>query len=240
MSFPLKVKEQVLVASGRHCCLCHKFCGLKIELHHVVQKAEGGTDTFENCIALCFDCHADMRSYDHNHPKGTKYTPNELRRHRDLWYRKVIGSPAPQYTQQSAKIDGSVFLWLKEVLPWNGSIVFAKENNFAGFSFSRSKLDDFNRFLWQCDDPSHEFIDADLEGLRGQLIADIAKFVDLIGTNTWPLRDTTDRNSVPEEWEYEQPERFDRVVGEIHGLGKEIADCYVTMVRECRRRLGVE
>lgn len=86
MSFPEKVKEKALIACGRGCCLCHKIKGLKIELHHIVQKSEGGQDTFDNCIPLCFDCHADMRSYDHNHPKGIKYTKPELRTRRDDWY----------------------------------------------------------------------------------------------------------------------------------------------------------
>ena len=41
MSFPPKVREDALLSSGRYCCLCHKFCGLKIELHHVVHASEG-------------------------------------------------------------------------------------------------------------------------------------------------------------------------------------------------------
>lgn len=79
MSFPPSVRVQALVACGRYCCLCHKFKGLKIELHHIVQESEGGEDTFENCVPLCFGCHGDMKSIDHNHPKGSKYTPQELR-----------------------------------------------------------------------------------------------------------------------------------------------------------------
>ena len=94
MSFPTDVKEKVLVACARHCCLCRKFAGLKIEIHHIQEKADGGENTFENAIPLCFDCHADMRSYDHRHPKGTKYTREELVRHRDNWYRQVETWPA--------------------------------------------------------------------------------------------------------------------------------------------------
>jgi 5-methylcytosine-specific restriction endonuclease McrA len=65
MGFSDGVREQALTACGRHCCICHKFSGLKMELHHIVHRSEGGQDTFENCIPLCFDCHGDMRSYDH-------------------------------------------------------------------------------------------------------------------------------------------------------------------------------
>ena len=74
-----------------------------MELHHAVQTAEGGADTLENCIPLCFECHADLRSYDHKHPKGTKYTPDELRRHRDNWYAKVKASPASGLSGQSTE-----------------------------------------------------------------------------------------------------------------------------------------
>ncbi len=97
MSFPADVKERALIACARRCCLCEEHKALKIELHHIVQKSEGGQDTFDNCIPLCFDCHADMRSIDHKHPKGTKYTPTELKARRDNWYRRVASgeSTAP-------------------------------------------------------------------------------------------------------------------------------------------------
>lgn len=55
MGFKGSIANQVLVDTGRCCCLCHKFCGTKIELHHIKQKADDGEDTYENCIPLCFD-----------------------------------------------------------------------------------------------------------------------------------------------------------------------------------------
>ena len=61
MGFPDKVQAEALAACERCCCICHKFCGTKIELHHIKQKADGGEDTFDNCIPLCFDCHADIQ-----------------------------------------------------------------------------------------------------------------------------------------------------------------------------------
>ena len=29
-----KTKEDAMIACGRHCCICHKFCGNKMEVHH--------------------------------------------------------------------------------------------------------------------------------------------------------------------------------------------------------------
>lgn len=95
MSFPKRVVEDALLACGRCCCLCHKFCGVRIEMHHLKPKQKGGDDSFENCIPLCFDCHATVGHYNQDHPRGRKFSPSELRRHRDNWYRKVKESNTP-------------------------------------------------------------------------------------------------------------------------------------------------
>jgi HNH endonuclease len=78
MGFSPEVAERALVACGRCCCTCHDFCGPKIELHHIKQVADGGNDTFENCIPLCFNCHSEVKSYNPQHPKGRKYTDGEV------------------------------------------------------------------------------------------------------------------------------------------------------------------
>lgn len=96
MSFPESVQVAALAACERCCCICHKFCGLKMELHHIKPKGDGGEDTFENCIPLCFDCHADMGKADPRHPKGKHYTAKELIQHRDNWYDKVKASKTPK------------------------------------------------------------------------------------------------------------------------------------------------
>ena len=89
MGFPERVATEALVLCGRSYCICNKFCGTKIELHHIKQKAYGGDDTLDNCIPVCFDCHADMGRADPKHPKGKRYSEEELKRHRDGWYEKV-------------------------------------------------------------------------------------------------------------------------------------------------------
>lgn len=94
MGFSEKVQADALVACGRCCCICHKFCGTKIALHHIKQKAYGGDDSFDNCIPLCLDCHEDMGKADPHHVTGKHYTEKELRMHRDKWYKQC----SPQTT----------------------------------------------------------------------------------------------------------------------------------------------
>ena len=82
------------MASARHCAVCRRYKGVKIEVHHIKPKNQGGKDTFENAIPLCFDCHSDAGHYFANHPKGTKFSPAELKKHKKEWFRivQIIGS----------------------------------------------------------------------------------------------------------------------------------------------------
>jgi hypothetical protein len=34
---------------------------------------------------VCFDCHAEIHSYNDRHPRGRKFTPEELRAHKAQW-----------------------------------------------------------------------------------------------------------------------------------------------------------
>ncbi|MBQ8042704.1 MAG: HNH endonuclease, partial [Clostridia bacterium] len=88
-AFSEDIKIKAMVACGRRCCICHKFCGNNMELHHIKARADGGEDIFQNAIPLCFDCHAVVRQYDPRHPKGIKFTAKELTIHRNLWYKKI-------------------------------------------------------------------------------------------------------------------------------------------------------
>jgi HNH endonuclease len=238
MSFSLKVKEEVLVACGRHCCICHRFCGLKIEIHHIEFESAGGENIFENAIPLCFDCHADMRSYDAQHPKGTKYSESELKKHRDSWYQKIKESSGLLRREEAIVTDRIVYEQLTQILPWNGSIRFIRTNNFAGFSFNLDHLDDLHRFEYECENPSFEFVDSDLDGLLNQLRHYIESFCGLIAVNTFPTS-KLNWNSVPEEWEVEQPKRFSEVVRELHNTAKAVGETYDSLIKLATRKLGI-
>jgi hypothetical protein len=86
MAFSTETRTQALVLAARHCCVCHRYKGQKIEVHHIVPASEGGDDTSDNAIALCFDCHADAGHYNPRHPRGTKFSPQELKQARDIWH----------------------------------------------------------------------------------------------------------------------------------------------------------
>jgi hypothetical protein len=83
----------LLAACHRRCCICHRFCGVKIETDHIRRAADGGDDDIANAIPVCFDCHAEIHSYDDQHPRGRKFTAEELAKHKEQWLKLCSEQP---------------------------------------------------------------------------------------------------------------------------------------------------
>ncbi len=91
----------VLVKCGRCCCLCRRFRPIRLQVHHIVPRSEGGSDDLENLIALCITCHTDVHT---KAPFTRRFTARELREHRDSVYRLVLDGKLPS----AAVTSGSV------------------------------------------------------------------------------------------------------------------------------------
>ena len=109
MPFSRETKTRALVACGRHCCLCHTYCGNNIEVHHIRPQADGGDDSYDNAIPLCFKCHAEVGQYNPNHPKGTKFSEEELKLHRDNWYSHVKNFNAEKPNGDSVLCEPKIY-----------------------------------------------------------------------------------------------------------------------------------
>ena len=110
MGFSRKTKDEAMNACARHCCICHRYRGVKIELHHINPKRLLGKNSFENTIPLCFDCHADAGHYFAQHPKGVKLSPSELKKARDKWYHYVKKNPLVKKIDISKHIQTSYYV----------------------------------------------------------------------------------------------------------------------------------
>jgi hypothetical protein len=70
---------------------------VKIETDHIRQPADGGDDSIANAIPVCFDCHAEIHSYNDKHPRGRKFTPEELVKHKQQWLQLCSERPADAF-----------------------------------------------------------------------------------------------------------------------------------------------
>lgn len=197
MSFSEKVQVEALVACGRCCCICHKFCGTKINLHHIVQKADGGDDSFENCIPLCLDCHEDMGKADPKHVTGKHYTERELIMHRDNWYSRVKQGNNNCDTSVCEE-DKALFHQIRGCFDDELCDVL-KEYDFGGMipaSFF-TKLDWISRYA---EKPNAEFVNVELEKLRAKLFGILYEFKCYLARNTFSRYIGDQKYTVPRLW----------------------------------------
>lgn len=89
MPFDSNTKARMFIKCARICCLCFKQCGVNIEAAHIVAEADGGSNTDDNGIPLCFDCHQETGGYTARHPKGNKFSHAELKARRDKVYELI-------------------------------------------------------------------------------------------------------------------------------------------------------
>jgi len=131
--------------------------------------------------------------------------------------------------------DKELFKEIKQKLPYEQSIRYVEEHNFAGFAYNRNKLDDFDEFMYKCDDPEFFFIDEELESIRLNLKQNITEFIDLLDQNSFPIIES--RTSIPPEWEFDQPERFSQCIKEIRLRKINIKKFYAELIKLCTKKL---
>jgi hypothetical protein len=93
MAFSRDEVSKLLSQCHRRCCICHRFCGVKMETDHIIPYDQGGGDNIDNAIPVCFECHAEIHSYNDRHPRGRKFHPDELRLHKEQWLKTCAERP---------------------------------------------------------------------------------------------------------------------------------------------------
>lgn len=241
MPFSISVREEALVACGRHCCLCHRFVGTKIECHHIQPESEGGKDVLENCIPLCFDCHADVQHYNPLHPKGTRFRPEELRAHRDRWIKGVSSTNSAIFDSERRVVDRSLFERFREVLPEETARQLLSEQCW-GQLIHVDVLDrvyEIDQFLARLDS---EFLDPTCEGFRAAFSEGYRRFVhhnDFMQISR--VDGIADHFRLPKEWNMSSdPEvrnQFSQCMNNLNQLSSEAYRAYTEMIREIRKLL---
>ena len=140
-----------------------------------------------------------------------------------------------RYDNHSYENDKAVYDTILKELSYDGIIQFLRTNNFAGFAFRLSSLDELDNFYHIHEsDPGFEFLNPKLEIMRVKLMKDIDEFEGLIAVNTFPgIRE--DLQTVPPEWETNNPERFRDVINKIHNTAKNICADYDMIVKYGKR-----
>jgi len=140
MGFNRTQSNKLLVSCHRRCCICHRYCGIKIELHHIKPIENGGGDSIENAIPLCFECHAEVQLYNDAHPRGRKFSSDELRDHREQWLKICEKSTGALLMPQRPYDVGPIQALIDE-LDFNGEISKLTADDTIGALFLVSQFE---------------------------------------------------------------------------------------------------
>lgn len=130
----------LLVKCHRRCCICHRYCGTKIETDHIIPAAESQDHSIENAIPVCFDCHAEIHAYNPKHPRGRKFTPEELRLHKKQWL-EICETKPEIFLEANRNVDIGPLQGLLDELDYN--LVISDSLNGAsqtGFLFREEQV----------------------------------------------------------------------------------------------------
>jgi hypothetical protein len=234
------VETEVFANSRRRCALCFYLDGdLDEKLGQVAHLDKDRSNSkIDNLAFLCLPHHS---IFDGTNSQHKNYTVKEAKFAREQLYQAIAagkhliykkGDPKPQ---PGLAADTKTLDALTSIMASTGSIDWLRQNNFAGFSFDWNRLRGLNEWADK-QGPEHEFIDAELEALRKAFYLAANEFISTLGTETFSTGNG--RSSVPQEMEIHDPERFYRVVTEIHDGACLVCRTYDELVRQAKRKLS--
>lgn len=238
MGFPKEIREQALIACKRHCVLCEKEKGVNVECHHIVPHAKGGSDTFDNCIPLCFDCHSLVGSYNPTHPKGNKFSADELKIRRDSFYERVEAGEFPKYVNTSAGNDEDRRLYeeIKSIFKSPNLKDYLTEVD-LGNDFDNSIFTPLNKLMYTNDDPDYEFVDCEIEEYRKRLMKAVNEFLNYKATNTLSTNLGTQAIYTWKNDDYDFQESS-HINMKFNDLATAIWVAYKALISVCKRKLN--
>lgn len=76
--------DKMMIKCARRCCICRRFRPTKRQVHHIVERNQGGTDDEDNLIVVCLSCHTDGHT---KVPFARRFSVAELKGHREALVR---------------------------------------------------------------------------------------------------------------------------------------------------------
>ena len=98
---PQDVVDRMMVKCARRCCICRRFQPTKLQVHHIVESSQGGSDEEENLVVVCMTCHSNVHS---TVPFARRFTCQELKGHRDALVGMIMSGTLPAEDADAAEL----------------------------------------------------------------------------------------------------------------------------------------
>jgi hypothetical protein len=140
-----------------------------------------------------------------------------------------------KHTDARLDADRKLYAELMALLQPDGAIAFLR--HISGGSFRREELHPFDEFDHSWRGPERHFHDKKVDAARLKLYTTISDFLAFVGVETFDL--DHGNQGAPPAWKHDAPERYERVVRELHDHAEHVIRVHQAFVQAARKRLHV-
>lgn len=154
--------------------------------------------------------------------------------------KRIRGKQGKQidYDLESLKLDQILFTEIsKNLIPQKGAMEWLRQENFGGHSFLDDYLKPLSLFEHRSFQSDFEFLDTEIETFKNKLLRSIKEFNQNIRTYTFS--GGPNKQTIPPEWEFTQPERFEEARKYLNESAENLCKDYDRFIKLGRRKLKV-
>lgn len=133
--------------------------------------------------------------------------------------------------------DIKVYNRIMELLPYEEVESFAKYDFMGSFLWDGYR--NITSYIDNMESPELSFFNDELNTLKTEFDKAIKKFRFTLMKYTFTVQGSSDVFKVPDEWEYDLPDKYVRAQKEIYESQDEFFDSYNSLIKGCRKVLGV-
>jgi hypothetical protein len=149
-----------------------------------------------------------------------------------------IPTEREKLNQERMKSDIDLYKKIKSYLDSDGNMMEIRDIHF-GSSFRDNLTEDLHKFIWECKKPEFEFHNDELESAKKELVYNLVSLLDSIGQYTFTNDTNTDFRSVPKDWSYKLPDKYEKVIKTLNSRADSTIDAYDLFIRKCRKELAL-
>jgi len=236
---PPGIQQSVFDKSRRRCALCIHFDNdwtrKDGQLAHLDRNPANFAE--DNLAYLCLRHHDD---YDTTRRQTKNLTIGEAKTARNRLYAFVAeGGDFTKGLPQENRGLAADRRTLNDILRHmdRHSLIFIKHPNYAGCSFSYLAVQGFATLILERNQPHQEFVDTELEALRGQFIEDGRRYFASVQTLTERVRGQEGWFALPTELRHTSSDKFLEYAQILDGMAMKTFGAYEALVRRARQKL---
>ena len=139
-------------------------------------------------------------------------------------------------TEYNKSLDSKILKEIKDTLYKSGVMYLMKNHDFNS-TYERDLVDPLINYHEKYrNDPEFKFMDPELNDLKLKLNDNVAGLLQTLGKYSQPLDVNPNFSSIPKDWEFKNPELFQKAVSASNGYADEITKIYEKLISLAREK----